>query len=388
MTEFIESFATQQLLPPWDAQGAQTWGFVVRMTEHRIREYLDAYFNGDYPDRAPFHYQPLPVHQFGLVGVAHFPNVSSQNKRTAGRLGATETNWDHLQHTEVYLSFPVLRYALSKDNLLSDPILVWVEPFIYSDNDSVVFSSREIWGSDMYLGSITRQVGGPLHQLHLDLGMIGIKSFSPRSMSELLAVLHVQTGGDSQSPVQELVKGKPGLEDFIRILGGSGAFAAAMPEGIGPSPYAGGVELHNLKQFRDCYNMGAAIYRAIVASKTTHTEVDNIVLFDPSKVELAFMWSDSIGELLTTLFDVKRPTDMMAPLAHRLPAGAAKLTSPVQTFAGPPPDRFHMPLPASPTDFDWNMDRVELEVEFAFSFSSNAHFEVIGTIHTYGLTPA
>lgn len=390
MNEFVESFATQQLLPPWEAEGAISWGFAIRLTEHRVRAYLDRYFNGGYPDQAPYHYTPLPGPQFGLVSVGYFPNIASQNLKTASRLGPGETTWDHLSHTQVSLTFPVLRQTLTKDNLvIGEPVLVWVEPFIFSDNDSVVFSSRAIWGSDMYLASIARPVGLQPHQLHLDLGMIGIKKFSPRSMSELLAVLHIRTGGDSKSSVKEIVAKNPDIEPLLRILLGSGAFLVEMAEDIGPSPYAGGVELNNLKQFRDCYDMGAAIYRGIVASSTTHTEVKDVVIFDPAKVEIAFMRSDSIAELLTDLLNAEKPTDLGPPTEH---VDAAKRTRRLQAAAKAgapsPPDTFKAPLPVTPNDMDWDMDRVVVKVEFGFAFSSHVHFAVLATIHTYGLARA
>ena len=390
MTQFIESFATQQLLPPWEAQGARTWGFVIRMQRARIRAYLDEYFNGAYPDRAPFHYTPVPGPQFGLLSAAYFPNVASRNLQTASRLdpglGASSQAWDHLKHTEVYLAFPALRHDLTKDNLIRpDPTLVWVEPFIFSDNDSVVFSSREIWGSDMYLASIARTVGGPPHQLHIDVGMAGVKTFNPRSMTELIAVLHMQTGGESAATIPDLVAANPDLKGFLEILVGSGAFAAGKPFGIGPSPFKGGRELNNLKQFRDCFNMAAAIYRAIVASETVHTDIDNIILFDPAKVEIDFMWSDSIGDLLTTLLDARTWTDSGPPKAHAAAAEAGPLPGPKPIFVGPPPEQFPQPLGAIPGAMDWAMNRVSVKAEFGFSFSSNVRFEVTGTIHTYGL---
>lgn len=385
MTEFIESFATQQLLPPWEAERAQTWGFVIPMTERRIADYLDAYFNGAYPDSAPYYYTPAPGAHYGLLGAAAFEKVASLNKRTATRLGDTGAAWDHLQHTEVYLIFPALRFPRSPDNLLTgEPTLVWIEPFIFSDNDSVVFSSREIWGSDMYLGSIARTKGGARHQLHLDLGMIGIKKFNPRSMSELLSVLHIRTGGDSPVGLAGILEAKPELKTFVAILGGSGAFAGGSPEGLDPSPYAGGQELNNLKQFRDCYDMGAAIYRAIVASKTTHSEVDDIVLFDASKVEIDFMWSDSVGQLLTALFDVDGYNELGPPKEHAAAAERGPQPAKTPAFVGPPPDHFPSPLHVGANEMDWDMNRVNVRAEFAFSFSSRARFEVVGTIHTYG----
>jgi hypothetical protein len=388
VTEFVESFATQQLLPPWEAQDVQAWGFVVPMTEKRVQAYLDAYFNGAYPDYAPFYYKPVPGPQYGLLSAAVFEKVASLNRNTASRLGDTHVAWDHLRHTEVYLTFPALRYPRSKDNLLmGEPVLVWIEPFIFSDNDSVVFASREIWGSDCYLGSITRALGGPAHSLHLDLGMIGIKAFSPRSMSELIAVLHIKTGGDSTESITDILKVRPELKQFISILAGSGAFADKPPAGIDPPPFKGGAELNNLKQFRDCYDMGAAIYRAIVASTTTHFDVKHIQLFDASKVEVAFMWSDSIGPLLTALFDATAANDG-TPLAHMREAEAGPSAPKPAAWAGPPPDGFRAPLQVKPGDMDWDLRSLVLPVQFAFSFNSKARFDVVGTLHTYGQTEA
>jgi hypothetical protein len=387
MTAFVESFATQQLLPPWESESAQTWGFAVKMSARRIADYLDAYFNGAYPDRAPFYYTPVPDAHYGLIGAVVFEKVASLNKLTATRLGDSGASWDHLRHTEVYLSFPALRYRRTPDNLLTgDPTLVWIEPFIFSDNDSVVFSSREIWGSDMYLAAIAREPGGPPHQLHLDLGMMGTKRFSPRSRSELLSVLHIRTGGDSPTGPAEILKARPELRTFVAILGGSGAFAQAMPDGVDPSPYAGGSELNNLKQFRDCFDMGAAIYRAIVASETTHVDVDGIVLFDAAKVEIDFMWSDSIGDLLRALLDVERPDASGPPPAHAAEAEVGAQSHPAPPYVGPPPNRFPAPPPTTPGDMDWDMARVSVPADFAFSFRSKVRFEVTGTIHTYGQT--
>ena len=391
MTKFIESFATQQLLPPWEAEDAQTWGFAVRMEGARIQAYLDAYFNGAYPDRAPYHYTPVPGPHFALLSAVYFPKLASRNLQTASRLGPTShaKSWDHLKHNEVYLAFPALRYDVNKDNLLQPgPTLVWVEPFVFSDNDSVVFSSREIWGSDMYLATIARTVGGSARRLHLDLGMVGVKTFNPRSVSELIPVLHMQTGGVISAEISDLVAANPDLKGFLEILGGSGAFAAGRPSGVGPSPFKGGRELNNLKQFRDCYDMAACIYRAIVASETTHKDISNIVVFDPAEVEIDFMWSDSIGAVLTALFGVEDWVKAGPPKAHEAAAKAGPLKAPTPPFVGPPPDHFPQPIGPVPGAMDWNLNRVPIKAEFAFAFSSNVTFAVTGTLHTYGLTEA
>ena len=360
MTKFIESFATHQLLPPWVSQGARTWGFVVRITEDCVRSYLDRYFNGGGEDRAPFDYSPLPGPQFGMVGVALHPNISS---RFPGR----PAGWDMLSQTEVYWTYPVLRRAITKGNLLVDPRIVWVEPFEFSDNASAVFSSREIWGTDIEYATVVRELASDPNQLHVDVAIDAIKKFSPRSNSQLLACMHIRTGGLSQVGLADLLKGNPDLEGLAGILSASGVFAGQGPPAPVKSGAPTGVELNNLKQFRDCENMAQAIYRAIVASRSSHTDIDNIVIYDAAKVEVDFMWSDSIGEMLTTvlgvealLVDGKRPTAKGAPTGH----GGREASD-------------------DPHAIDWELQRVPIKVELAFAFSSNVEFEVLSTLHTY-----
>jgi hypothetical protein len=385
MTAFIESFASQQLLPPWNAIGAQHWGFLIRLERARVKAYLDTYFNGRYPDRAPYLYVPMDGPQFGLLGIDDYPNVTSENEHAANLSAAKDGASDRLAHRQTYLAFPVLRYALSENNLITEPTIVWVEPIVFSDNDSVVFSSREIWGSDMFLAQMCRPTGGPPYHLHFDMGLIGVKRFNARSLSEMLAVMHVKTGDVTASTVPELVKtipellkAKPELASFLQVLAGSASFAGGPDLGLGPA--VGSRELNNLKQFRDCYDISAAIYRAIVASKASHTEVANVVLYDASKVEIAFMWSDCMVDLLTNLLNADGPNQSGPPADHAPPVTPPVPLGRRQLLPG----QFHY-QEVTPHDMDWNMDRLVVPAEFAFSYSSNVRFEVLETLHTYGL---
>jgi hypothetical protein len=360
MTAFVESFATQQLLPPWRAIGARTWCFAFRLDVKLVQAYLDKYFNGQYPDQAPFAYTPLPGPQFGLLSVCYFPHVRSTLRGDDPVSGGDI--WDRISHTEVYLAFPVLRHVVDKDGLMGAPTLVWVQPVVWSDNDMIVFSSREIWGTDMFLATIDRDTSLPSDHLHLDLGMVGIKHFNPRSVDELLACLHVQATDPTDRDLTSILQANPDLQGFVDILGGSGMFADhAPPPGVKQSPYPGGVELDNLKQFRDCYDMSTAIYRAIVASKTDYAHVADIVFYDADKVGIAFMWSDTLKELLTTILGADKPTDEGPPPEHG---------------AGAPSDLG--------TGMDWAMDRVTLRPELAFAFEATIDFRVLATLHTYG----
>src|SRR5580693_8940587 len=145
MTAFVESFATRQLLPPWFSKDCKTWGFAVRVGEANMQGYLDSYFNGTYPDRAPYDYAPPKGPQFGLITVNQHANISSRFS------GATESDIsgqfsslpesDTLSYCEVYWTFPAHRRRIRPDNLSVDPQLVWVQPFSFCDNSTVVFAS-------------------------------------------------------------------------------------------------------------------------------------------------------------------------------------------------------------------------------------------------------
>ena len=122
--------------------------------------------------------------------------------------------WDRVQNTEIYLAIPVHRRTITADNILLDPVLVWVQPFLFCDNASVVFSAREIWGADMEFANIHMEPGLADGQLHIDAGIVGLKHFNPKSKADLLAILHIRTGAEQPAPLPT----DPLLGDFIELL--------------------------------------------------------------------------------------------------------------------------------------------------------------------------
>lgn len=364
MTAFVESFATQQLLPPWHAAQVQISGFAIRMRRDLIVAYLAKYFNGAYPDKAPFQYEPLPGEvQFGLLTCSFYPAIRTGAKGPGTHPVSGGDIWDTIRHTEIFLAFPVHRRAVGPDGVMSDPTLVWVQPAVYSDNDTVVFSSREIWGTDMFLASIVRDPDPAA--FHVDAGIIAVKTFDPRSVDELLAFLHLHAKPQHGLALPQILAGNPDLQAFVDVLGASGMFVdGAPPSGVSSGVEPAGVELNNLKQFRDAYDMGAAIYRAIVASKATYSNVGEIVFYDTPSIDLAFMWSDSMGEFLQTVLGATKPVPGK--------------TNPADL--GPPSE--HAEDWTSP--MDWDMDRIVVNAELGFAFVADVDFKVLATIHTYG----
>ncbi len=328
MNKFIQSFATQQLLPPWKAEGSTCWCFAVRLTERCVRNYLDDYFNAPYPpDPSPFRYEPLPTTQFGLIVVCRQERISSQPEGS-----------DCLAHNEVYLAIPVHR---CEDGPPPTQKVVWVQPFVFGDNPTVLFSTREIVGLAMAPADINCQAFAP-NQLLADVEINGIVTFGPSACSELIPCMHVATGAVSNKVLGDFANENPDLGAFLKVAGESGFFAVPAPLQRGGAPKP--CELNTLKQFRAVNDMEAAVYRAIVACRSTHSNVDNLVYFDPDKVEIDFTWSASVSEMLA-LFDIKPPP----------PTGYA---------------------PGSP-------DRASVRVELAYAFTSTVDFCVLKTLHTY-----
>lgn len=365
MTDFIESFATHQLLPPWTSSGVMTWGFVVELQEELIRKYLKNYFNGAYPDRAPYFYSPLPGQkQYGLLVIAWHRLMWSEYP-------GNPPGWDSVSVTEVYLAIPVERRPVTPDNMILDePTLVWVQPFMFADNPSLVFGAREIWGADMEYATIIRDEPGP-GELHLDVAIEALENFRPTSESKLLSCLHLRTNGFTDEGLETLVAGAPDLERFLDVLGTLGIFTGHDPAPDDPNRAAGGAEINNLKQFRDVFDMGAAIYRAIVSVENNHINVQDLRFYDCKQVEIDFMWSASMSELLRDIFGYPGPADLGPPREH-----AAVTPTAVEL----------MPLAGSSGDIDWNLCRVPVKAELGFEMRSDVHFRVEKTLHTYGVS--
>lgn len=352
MTQFVDSFTTQQLLPPWQSTGARFWAFVVKTAPDCMQHYLDTHFNSAGPDVAPFQYRCRDDSGYGMLIVADHPDFSSGHE-PGGK-------WSTLSHREVFWSFPAFRYPVNPDNLLDRPQPVWIQPFYFDDNSLVMFSSREIWGSEKQMGHIAMEEGGDTERLHIDLATQGFVEFSPRSEARTLAVMHARLKPQAR-PV--------GMEQVLLKDEKIASFAGAMLAGYNllgnPRTATPGVldatEINTLKQFRDVFDMRAAVYRAIVASRVTHRNVSERTFYAGEDVELDFMWSATMAEQFEQLFGLKKPPVSGQRMGH----------------AAEPPLRGNR-------EADWRLPRVRVPVEFAVRFTCDAEFDVLDTVHTYG----
>ncbi|HEV2364709.1 MAG TPA: hypothetical protein VGS12_11000 [Caulobacteraceae bacterium] len=352
MTDFVESFSTMQLLPPWISPGARTWMFLIRLNPKTVTDYLAAFLNAAAPDRAPFEWRPIDGDQFGIITYNQHPRVATDRPdRPQG--------WDTVCAKEVFFAFPAIRRQITADNLIVDT-QVWVQPFSFGDTGAMVFGSREIWGTEMELARIFDEDDMSPGGMHVDVAIQGFKTFAPTSVSASIACLHLQVrpGGRIANPIPEILA-RPELHTIAGIFLQSSSFIGGGAPALTPDNPLTGTELNNLKQFRDAYNPEFAIYRAIVASKSSH-QIDeaSLAFFDPTSAEIDFMWSASMEQALQSQFALKTWTVGGPPAAHAPKVDAHGV--------------------------DWDMKAARLKAELVFTYVSTVRYQVLGTLHTYG----
>ena len=345
MTQFVPNFSTQQLLPPWVSLGARSWVFAIKVPHKNLQDFLDSHFNCGAPDVAPYYYEAFE-YPYGLLRVTKHDNFSSSH----GGVPGTQT----LRKIDVNWSYPVIRWRVSPDNIRYDKQYVWVEPMAFDNNSYSMFSSREIWGTEADQARICVEESKNPSRIHIDVGMQGLRTFTPKSISHLIGVMHVDMDTEELGDLSKELDKHPGLPGFMGVLFGSIAL-----KGSGDGNRNN--EVNTLKQFRDVFNMKVAVYRAIIASKSAQTNVSDFKFHAGSNVELDFMWSATMAESLQDYLGLEEGLGSGDPVGH--PGGADKIDN---------------------KTIDWNLPRVRKDVALAASFTSDSRYDIVGTLHTYG----
>lgn len=349
MTAFIESFSTDQLLPPWRSLGMRMWSFVIAVDPRLIQAYLDRRFNAAAPDRAPFHYTPLPGKTYGLLCVARHERFSSFCNGRTGR--------DTTSHTELSWTFPALRYSVSPDNLLVNPLQVWIEPFAFDDNSYVMFSAREIFGTEMDMAVIRMEEGESPADLRIDMAIEGMGVFDPKARSQSIGCMRMGLKpATTKAELSRLRQDDADLDAFVDNLMADGIFT-----GSTDTDSRTAMEVNTLRQFRDVFDLDCAAYRAIVSSTTKHSNIRDLAFFSGADTVVEFLCSDSLEETIHAMFGA-RPHNPRSQLATPPPLLNAKGTP----------------------DTNWGLDHMPIEVAMVISYTADAHFQIEKTLHTYG----
>jgi hypothetical protein len=348
ITPFIESFATQHLIPPWVSDGVRTWVFALPLTAEKITWLLDKFMNGtglDIQDKlAPSAYVYTPrrlPQQYAFLVIADHREGAISHSPSAPPFGKFKS-------VVVGLTVPAMRAPWPPTSDIAAE-RVWVQPFTACDSSTWVFSAREIWGVDAQKMKIDLQRPTPGVQLHLDASYIGIAHFDFKSVNEMLAALHVEVGEVAPGGEVNPAAIDTHLQDLVDELSGQGDHRS--------------IQIDSLKEFRSTADLDLAIYRALVSSRQTLSNVSPIRVHRPSDVAIDFMWTDGMEELLQFL---ELPTVPGPPPPHK-------------AIRPPPP-----PQPGdAPTETRWALNRGPATVMHCVSFAATLGFSVLDTLHVY-----
>jgi hypothetical protein len=324
MTRFIESVSTHQLLPPYHSEESVVHGFLFDIDPKAIQTYCDTYLNLGDPQQRGFHYRPITEAPFGLLSHTTYPRLCSLDWKTAQSLGVKASEWDHLTQTEFFVAVPVHRFQVTRANLLVDPVIQWVQPFIVTNNATSAFSSREILGLETLYGQIVLQLPRQPRGFTFSVSLPSWKEFAPNSAQAMLPFAYVDRGAPLDAAAgQEALEGK--LAKVIATLEAAIPDLASLAEGKFPET----LELLILKQFRSAADATQAIYQALVTCENRYSDVANMTLYDPAAVTIDFQNGDMVDEITGTFLGMKskyRPPPMMVTAdGTPLPQGKPKV---------------------------------------------------------------
>lgn len=350
---FVETFATQQLLPPLTSKGVTVRVFLFRLSPEVVQAYCDRFLNLGEAWNRPVHYLALPDAPLGVLAITDYPCTVTKRPPGGGDLGAGSDNWDKVSQHELYAAAPVYRYRVAAGGALVEPELQWVQPFLINNNASAAFSGREVLGLETLWGEFEfpfREQPG----FAVDVKLPSWRVFRWDSKQERLPFLSVRTGPvlsdqQVQTTFEALQKDPVALADVTALQGAIRGLNLTPGSAI-PSA----MTMVILKQFREAGDPSKAIYQALVNGQCRFSNVGTperpIRFFDPKSCVLQFTPGAMVDEMIATLLHI--PPDDLQARVDKLAAGE-------------------------------KVQPVDLQVRMAVSFQADIEFDAIETIHRF-----
>lgn len=346
MNRFIESFATQQLLPPYRSEGVMVHCFLFRLSTRMVQGYCDRFLNLGPLSKRPFHYTALDKAPIGILSIAQYPRIATVILPTS-QIGLPWRTWDNVTQNELYAAAPVLRHRVVSGGVLVEPTLEWIQPFLLIDNASSTFSGREILGLEVLHGDFAfapKPDGG----ISIDTVLPSWSVFSPNSVQAIEPFLSVETGSPLSAKALDAVFAEAAQDP------GSVADMAALQEAIpevdrvsgGAIPAA--MRMVILKQFRDAADATKAIYQSLVSARCRFSNVAQFEVYSGKDCRLTFTDGAMVNQIIGALLDVPE----------------AKLNAEVDASGAATQTR-------------------ELEARMGFSFTATVDFDQISTTHSF-----
>ncbi|HEV7157674.1 MAG TPA: hypothetical protein VGN38_04895 [Caulobacteraceae bacterium] len=304
MTQFIESFATHQLLPPYHSDNSKVYGFFFEIKVDAIQAYCDVFLNiGDQSSR-PFLYRPITDAPFGILTFTDYPALCSTDKEIPRSLGVTTSHWDHLRQKELSVAVPVNRYRLTSANVLVEPTVQWVQPVVVLDNATSAFSGREILGLEALYGHVD-VVDPPLKPggVSIRVSLPSWETFAPDACEQMLPFASIDCEAALPGATDEDHRQQSDTLGLTPIIG---QLRQALPHlrdfGDGLLPET--MQMVLLKQFRDAGDPNLAIHQSLVGVRRRYSDIVGMRLYDPGAISVQFTDGAMVDEILNAFLDL------------------------------------------------------------------------------------
>ena len=357
--QYVESYATQQLLPPYWSPDVAVEVFLFELNKQAIQKYCDERFNLGDPARRGLTYKAMDGAQFGAITIIHSPRISSQDTGVPTHLGIKTSEWDHVDVTEVCVAVPVCRYRNGPGNFLVDRQVEWYEPLVVTNSPTWAISNREVVGLQTLWGEIKLNDWDPvvpppvIPGYNLSVSMPMWQVFTPRCAQAVLPFLDISTGPPVLAADIDSLPHMGGLDDPA-TLDFLDELKAALPDfyPLASGEGRGAMQFVFLKQFRDARLASLAVYQALVGARLDFTEVKDLKFFEAADVKVKFHTGAMVNQILGGFMDL----DLTGVDPAKMAAATIK------------------PMPFA---------EVPVDVKLAFSFKGNALFDQIKTLHRF-----
>lgn len=306
-TPYVQSFASQQIPPPYHFPGVTVNTFIWPVSPVAIQKYCDRYFNLGKADERGFAYNAIPNWPYATLLIIDYPVMVA----TGGWDNVKLADRGYTSQTEVFVALPLLRTGTRAETMLFKSAVEWALPFIIVENPMSAVCGREMLGLEKLLARIKLGESYEPDSFSAAISLPGWLTDKPGELQAIHPFLEVTTGAAAPT-----VRGHPPQDslwtlfssrtagDVIGAMSGLSDYIEDISAGLLPTS----MQTVSLKQIRDAAEPQKAVYQALVSCRSKYSDIENFRFYNEQDVAITIHDCGSFREI----FSVLLPHDLEA----------------------------------------------------------------------------
>jgi len=331
MYDYRDTYASTSLYVDHNNEKGFIYGVFVATFVEEIDAYCDKCLNIRSLNPNKYFYRAIRTFPYAMLATSWY-DLSSEHAELRQQYGENEEidTSDTVKIGQAYIGIPVHRFEVTSDNILINPIVEWVYPFLVVNNTTTLFSYRENLGLDSMCGDIKMLNNIPesfiniikndsvhnsntlenpsSNDQYFELSLPMWKEFLPQTPLKSESLVEMAFwGGErieidpskidsySDDEIRAIFKWSPDIPNMIEQAKNNLPEIYKLLCGKPASfPMVG------LKQFRDPGNTSRATFQAIVVADSVLSPVDRYWIYPAGSVGVSFSVGAMIDDLLST----------------------------------------------------------------------------------------